>query len=95
MRFYLQDMKWLWSRFFDKINGREQQLTQTILKQIDEYNIDKQIPDENFEEFRRQIEYVADNKVNPKHIKEQPPHIPLTAIKPAVNAMQTIDDVIK
>eukprot|EP01084_Bolivina_argentea_P047802 88119_1 len=58
-RFYLQDMKWLWSRFFDQVNNKPQILCQKILDGIDHYTIHKQLPDDHFDEFMVQSQMKA------------------------------------
>eukprot|EP01084_Bolivina_argentea_P039394 72798_1 len=58
-RFYLQDMKWLWSRFFHQVNDKPQILCRQILDDIDHYTIHKQLPDDHFDEFMVQSQMKA------------------------------------
>ena len=50
-RFYVQDMKWLWSRFFAEIENKPQTLSSQILQSIDYCNIYQRLSDDDFEEF--------------------------------------------
>ncbi len=53
-KFELDDMEWLWTRFFHKIENKEQILSDENKIALKKYIYEKRLPDDKFNEFWRQ-----------------------------------------
>ena len=61
-RFLLNDIEWLWSRYFCKINGNIQYLSNEIKNNINIFKKNKKLSNLCFDEFKRQFNQFDDNK---------------------------------
>ncbi len=53
-KFKLEDIKWLWTRYFCKINEKEQELNGENISLLIKYINDKELQDYNFDKFYKQ-----------------------------------------